>query len=507
MKEGESEIDKYLDSGVYLHRVGNSSDEDVAVMKRGLSPSVPMEAVDEPYLVIQPVGDRVLGVVEHGVRAEHTLYTAPLDSIEDSIGKDSIPWKKVCDVDDEVTAFNFRGDNLYLMSHKDAPHFKLLRVSMENPEIGSAAVVLPEGAKVLADFSVAGDGIYARETKGGLARMVHVGYDGVGASEIALPFEGNAWVESSDVRESGVLIGMGSWTRGTQIYLYDGKKGELVHTDLQPAGPFDAREDLESEEVEAPSWDGTLVPLSIVHKKGMKLDGNNPVAMMAYGAYGISYDSGMSLSMMAWLDRGGIDAIAHVRGGGENGQDWYKAGYKLTKPNTWRDLIACGEYLVEHKYTNPGRLGIWGGSAGGITIGRAITERPELFAAADIRAGCVNVLRSEHSSNGITNIPEFGTSATQEGFEDLCAMDAYLHVRDGVKYPGVILTVGMNDPRVAPWEPAKMAARLQKASASGRPVLLSVDFKGGHGIGASKEQRIDQMADMFSFFWGEFGLR
>ena len=247
--------------------------------------------------------------------------------------------------------------------------------------------------------------------------------------------------------------------------------------------------------------------MSIIYKKGLKLDGNNPVCMLAYGAYGITMDSGFSPSFQAWLDRGGIDAIAHVRGGGENGEDWYKAGYKLTKPNTWRDLIACAQYLIDRKYSSPAKMGIVGGSAGGITLGRAITSRPDLFAAANIRAGAVDTLRAEHSSNGVTNIPEFGSTATEEGFEDLLAMDAYQHVQDNTPYPGVILTIGMNDPRVDPWESAKFAARLQAATTSNRPILLRVDFKGGHGIGASKAQRISQQADMFAFFWDQFGLK
>jgi prolyl oligopeptidase len=502
MKKGESELDKYLDSGVYLHRLGTKPDDDVVVMKRGVSDLLKMNEVDEPAVSIQPGSKWVVGEVDHGVENELTLYVSLLDSL----GTQRIPWKKVCDVEDEVTGHNVRGDDLYLTSHKDAPHFKLLKVSMDSPELAKAEVVLPEGPEVLRGVWLAGDGIYAREMKGGLARMMRLGYGESTPATIAMPFEGDAWVEACDVREDGVLLGAGSWIRGRQIYSYDPKSASVTNTGLQPAGPFDSRDDLESLEVEAPSWDGTPVPLSIVYKKGTKLDGTNPTSILAYGAYGISYDSGFSLSALAWLDRGGVDAIAHVRGGGENGQEWYKAGYKLTKPNTWRDLIACGEYLVQKKYTNPGRLGIWGGSAGGITIGRAITEKPELFAAADIRAGCVNSVRGENSANGITNIPEFGTATTQEGFEDLYAMDAYLHVRDGVRYPGVILTVGMNDPRVAPWQPAKMAGRLQAASSSGRPVLLRVDFKGGHGIGASKAQWMDQTADMFAFFWDQFGM-
>jgi prolyl oligopeptidase len=499
---GESDINKYLDSAIYLHQLGTSPDSDTLVMKRGLSPLISMTPVDNPIVIIQPDSDYALGVVEHGVQREETLYVAPLAAI----ARPGIPWNKICDVENDVTAFSFHHDQLFLLSHKDAPNFKLLKLSLANPDIASATVVLPAGENVNTDFTIAGDAVYVRQMQGAIAHILRLPYDGSAVSQLPLPFDGDAGIEGSDPRDSGVVLGLGSWTRQGQYYEFDPATNAVNPIGLQPMGPYGNRDDITSSEVAAPSYDGTPVPLSIIYRKDMQLNGTNPTAIEAYGAYGLSIDSGFSPSMLAWLDRGGIVAVAHVRGGGELGQDWYKAGFKLTKPNTWRDLIACAQYLIAQKYTSPSQLAIWGGSAGGITMGRAITERPDLFAACDIRAGAVNTLRAENSSNGITNIPEFGSTSTQEGFEDLFAMDAYQHVRDGVAYPGVILTVGMNDPRVVPWEPAKMAARLQAANTGNRPILLRVDYQGGHGIGASKAQRIDQTADMFAFFWSQFGL-
>jgi prolyl oligopeptidase len=214
----------------------------------------------------------------------------------------------------------------------------------------------------------------------------------------------------------------------------------------------------------------------------------------------------MSRSYLAWFDRGGVLAIAHVRGGGERGEDWHLAGYKLTKPNTWRDTIACAEYLVSEKYTSSAKMGVTGGSAGGITVGRSITERPDLFAAAIAEVGAMNTLRAELSPNGVPNIPEFGSFKTQAGFEDLLTMDSYHHVRDGVAYPGVMLTTGINDPRVSPWEPGKMAARLEAATAGPKPVMLRVDYQNGHGIGASRKQQEELRTDSFAFFLWQFGV-
>ena len=199
-------------------------------------------------------------------------------------------------------------------------------------------------------------------------------------------------------------------------------------------------------------------------------------------------------------------AVAHVRGGGEYGEDWYKAGYKLTKPNTWKDFIACAEYLIKNGYTSPSRLAGTGGSAGGILIGRAVTERPDLFGAAIFQVGCLDMLRIETTPNGVPNIPEFGSIKTKEGFKGLYEMSAYDHVSDGTKYPAVLLTTGINDPRVEPWQSAKMAARLQAATAGGKPVLLRVDYEAGHGIGTTKKQGEEQFADMLTFLLWQFGV-
>ena len=255
-----------------------------------------------------------------------------------------------------------------------------------------------------------------------------------------------------------------------------------------------------------PSYDGTLVPLSVIHAKNVRTNGTNPVLMYGYGAYGITADPAFNPMRLAWIELGGIYAVAHVRGGGEYGEEWYRGGYKLTKPNTWRDFIACAEYLVKQKYTSPAKLAGIAGSAGGILIGRAITERPDLFAAAIDAVGVSDTLRVELSENGPTNIPEFGSVKTLEGFEDLYAMSSYAHVQDQVRYPAVMLTTGINDPRVTSWEAAKMTARLQAATSSGKPILLRVDYQGGHGIGNTKEQREKESADEWSFLLWQFGL-
>jgi prolyl oligopeptidase len=485
----------------YLHTLGESSDKDVPVLGFELSKDMEVSPVDLPFVVAQPGSDYAIGIIAHGVQRELTAYAAALSEFD----KPQIAWERICDTDAKVTDLAVHGKDMYVLTYKDASRFKLLKTSVAHPDLANAEVVVPEGRGVLSSLTAAADAVYLQELDGGVDHIVRVPYDG-SASRLPLPFEGDAEIYPSDPRLSGALVFMTSWVKGPRIYDYTPQDNGFSLTDIQPAGPYDNPDDLTSEEVLVPSYDGTLVPLSIVSKKNLSRNGSNPTILEAYGAYGITEDPFFSPFFFAAMEHGAIYAVAHVRGGGEYGEDWHRGGYKLTKANTWRDLIACAQYMIDKKYTSTLKLAIWGGSAGGITIGRAITERPDLFAAAAPAVGLLNPVRAEAYANGVPNVPEFGSVKTQEGFEDLYAMDSYLHVRDGVAYPAVLLTTGMNDPRVTPWMPSKMAARLQAATSSGKPVLLRVDYEGGHGIGAARNQQEELFADIFSFFFWQFGI-
>jgi prolyl oligopeptidase len=219
------------------------------------------------------------------------------------------------------------------------------------------------------------------------------------------------------------------------------------------------------------------------------MDGQNPCLLEGYGAYGISIDPGFDATRLALLEKGIIIAYAHVRGGGENGEDWHYAGQKLTKQNTISDMISCAEYLIKQGYTSPDKLAGRGTSAGGITIGGALTQRPDLFRLAICNVGDMNPLRILQGITGPANVPEFGSPEDADGFKGLYAMDAYQHVKDHTAYPTVLLITGANDPRVDPWALYKMTARLQAATSSKNPILLRVDYDAGHGIGSTKAQR------------------
>jgi prolyl oligopeptidase len=492
--------DRYLKSRAYLHVLGRDADKDKVVFGYEVSPGIAVKPEDIPFAVTAPGTSYAGAVIAHGVQNEITLYAAPLASLD----KPNIPWKKVCDVEDDVTGFDVHGEDLYLQSHKDASRFKVLHTTLSEPNLAQAEVVIPASEAVIRSIAAAEDALYVQELDGGIGRLMRAPY-GAQPEPVALPFEGTVSLAATDQRVPGTLLEMTSWTKANQIYAYDPQSKLITDTKLQPLGPYDDPKDLESVEVKAKSYDGTMIPLSITHKKGLKLDGSNPTLLRGYGAYGITEDPGFDPKYLAWYDLGGVYAVAHVRGGGEYGEDWHLAGKGLTKQNTWKDFVACAQYLIEHKYTDSAHLGGLGGSAGGITIGRSITERPDVFAAVIDAVPMSDVVRAEFTPNGPPNIPEFGTVKTEEGFKGLYAMSAYHHVNDGTPYPAVLITTGFNDPRVISWEPGKMAARLQAATSSGKPILLRVDYEAGHGIGSTKTQRQQELADEWSFLLWQFG--
>jgi len=493
--------DKELLSRVYLHVVGTDSDKDRLIFGEGVA-GTSFVPTDLPFVAVVPATAYAVGLVAHGVANELTFYVAPVASLASG----NIPWKKICDVDDAVTSFDIKGDDIYLLSHKNASRFKVLHTKLSNPDVAHAEVLVPEGPALIKAVAAASDAIYVQEMEGGLGRLVRVPYASSSAQRVPLPAEGVVTIAATDPRVPGEVLTMDSWTKAQTIYAYDPGTGQTTDTKLQPVGPFDSPTDLESVEVKAKSYDGTMVPLSIVYKKGTKLDGSNPTILDGYGAYGITEDAYFDPTFLAWYEHGGILAFAHVRGGGEYGEDWHLAGKKLTKPNTWKDAIACAQYLIEQKYTSPAKLAIRGGSAGGVLVGRTITERPDLFAAAFDQVPMSDVVREEFSPNGPPNIPEFGTVKDPDGFKGLYEMSPYHHIKDGTPYPAVMVTTGWNDPRVASWEPGKMAARLQAATSSGKPVLLRVDYDAGHGIGSTKTQRDETSGDIFSFALWQFGV-
>jgi prolyl oligopeptidase len=481
---GMTALDKELDEAAYLHHLGDDPEKDLPVLGRKFNPPMSMVPTDSAAVSVTPGSPYALGYVFHGVKNEVTMVVSPADAL----ARGAPAWTKVLDVDDDVVGVTCIGHEVWLRSHKDASRFKVIHLDLDHPDIAKADVVVPESDMVIRDLDAAKDALYVATTQNGIGHILRIPYGQTVAKPLPLPFAGSVVGFSVSVLNDGALLRLAGWTEPPLWYAYDPASDKLTNTAIEPRNPTDFS-GITSVEVTAPGADGTPIPLSIIYKKGIKMNGGNPCLMEGYGAYGLSIDPGFDATRLALLEKGIVIAWAHVRGGGENGEDWHLAGQKLTKQNTISDLISCAEYLIKQGYTSRGRLALRGTSAGGITIGGALTQRPDLFALAIVNVGVVNVLRAEAEPNGAVNTPEFGSVKDADGFKALYAMDAYQHVKDGTAYPTVLLITGANDPRVDPVELFKMTARLQAATSSKNPVLLRVDFDAGHGMGSSKVQR------------------
>ncbi len=493
---------RYVDSRMYLHRLGTDAREDVALLGRGVHPGVPMEPVDIPFIILRRDSPWMIGIVMHGDQRELTLYAAPRGGLADPA---SCPWTKIADVEDAVTGLELAGDTVYLLSHRDAPRYRVLALDLPHAPGTHPREVVPEGRAVIQDVTVAGDTLLTLDLDGGISRLRRVARGGGEPEQVPLPFEGSIVEWTGDPDSTQVLLQLTSWTVSPRVYRYDATTGALADTGWRAPSPIDFSQ-VEAHEVFAPARDGTPIPLSIVHRKGLKLDGSNPTLLTGYGSYGITIPPAFRPEMLAWYERGGVWAIAHMRGGGEYGNAWHQAGRKLNKENTIADFIACAEYLIAQGYTRADRLAGQGGSAGGIPSGGALVRRPDLWAAMVMNVPLTNALRFEWTENGPPNVLELGSSTTEEGFRGLLIIDSYLRVRDGVAYPAVLLTTGANDPRVEVWMAMKMAARLQAATSSGKPVLLRVEFQGGHGIGSTRRQLDVERAETLAFLLWQFGI-
>lgn len=353
----------YKFTQAFKHTLGDDVEKDPLVFGRGAVGSPEFEEMDFPAVLI-PVGSKwAIGQVKHGDETDITLYT----TLQADLGKPEVKWTKVCDRADLVTEFAVRDDDIYLLTALNAPRFQVLRTSLAKPDTATAAVVVGPDEYVVDSVAVAQDALYVGILNGVPNKILRVPYaDGAKTESIELPAdEPSGTIEFARPDMPSIILRTRSWIREGALYGYDPATKVLTDTGLMPPGKYDVPEGLAATEVQVASHDGVLVPLSIIHRADIKLDGLNPTVISGYGAYGHTAAMGYDPTMLAWLERGGVIAIAHVRGGGAFGKSWHHAGRKSTKPNTWRDFLSCAEYLVKQGYTSPAKLAGRGGSAGG----------------------------------------------------------------------------------------------------------------------------------------------
>lgn len=484
--------DRYLDSQARFHTLATDPAMDPILMKRGLVPDVAYEKIQAPHIVTSRGADHVTLLLAD-VRPERRIFVAPLADVLARKAK----WTKVADFEDEITGVDLYGGFLYLLANKGSPRGRILQTGIANPRIAEARELVAQGPQVIQDIARAKDGLYLSIMDGGISRLRRLNPDGR-VNEIALPFDGTVRQMFTTPEEAGLLFSFSGWLTPAGIWSA-GPTGKVADTGITPRPNIDVSK-YETTRAFATAKDGTPIPYSLIFKKGLKRDGKNPVWISAYGSYGAApYTPNFVGRALALVDQGVVIGYANVRGGGEYGREWHKAGQLENKPNTWRDLIAVCEELIAQKYTSPEHLAIGGRSAGGITVGRAMTERPDLFAAVVGGVGWFNPLRYVVEPNGYGEEPEWGAIREEKGYRALKSIDSYQAVRDGTPYPAVLLTTGVTDPRVAPFHIAKMAARLQKATTSGKPILLRVDYDAGHGIGSTRSQQDREAADTYAF--------
>ncbi len=496
----DSDSDAYLQNiETVLYTLGSDPNKRKVYFSKKNNPEIAMNAGDFPEVIVQNQHDNYLFSNVSGASAYYEYYYTAYDNLYD----EKIHWKPLFTQEDKIPYFFVDKDDMYFVTAKDASNFKMCKTSLKNPDVRNAEVLVEEDPNAtISDFIITQQGLFFVKTKNGVSSKLYRLQLGV-VEEIPIPKPAGAiYLIGKDANYDDLWIEISGWTTRDARYRYDVTTKRFTEESIYPTQTQPNYDAITVEEIEVPSHDGTLIPMSLIYHKNRQKNGRNHVLMHGYGTYGFTLTPEMSNLMMEWVQKGGIYAVTHVRGGGEKGDTWHKAGFKKTKPNTWKDFIACTEYLIAEKYTNPSKIAAWSSSAGGILIGRAITERPDLYAAAMIRVGKLNTLRSENTPNGLNGIKEYGTVKDASEFEYLLEMDAYHHIKEGKKYPALLLTAGMKDTRVPAWQPGKFVARMHNASSSGKPILFYVDFNSGHGFDASAEKRNTELQDMLSFaFW------
>lgn len=489
---------RFIFTKSYLHTTGTDQSEDKVFFSAEKYPEMGAGPAEFPFAFYDQYEDHLF-IGFFSVEAYMTLFVAE----GNEVFADRVNWKSLCSKEDEIQNIYPRGDELFVYTAKGAPNFKVLKTDLWNPVFENAEVYIPEPEEgVLESFTFTDNAGYFTVRSNGTRTRLYKN-DGSGISEVDLPVAaGSVGVRTKGHKFSDIWVSLTGWTLDGKRYRYHAEDGSFTDEPLSKKAEYPEYDDLVVEELMVPSHDGVEVPLSLIYKKGLVKDGSNPLMIYGYGAYGIRNDPGFSPNRMLWPYHGGIWAVAHVRGGGALGDAWRLAGNKTTKPNTWKDLIAVTEYLHKESYSSPEHTAIIGGSAGGILIGRAMTDRPDLFKAALPLVGAMNNVRMEESPNGPTNIPEFGTVKDSVEFYALLEMDSYHHLEEGVEYPATLITAGFNDPRVIAWQPGKFAAKLQAVNASEEPILFWVNYEAGHGIGNTKTKNWEDWADYMSFaFW------
>jgi prolyl oligopeptidase len=489
-RKGERpEADLNFYQQIYFHKLGTPDTEDT------YSIGADFPRIAEITLEASRDGKYILATVANGDGGDFAHYL---------LGSDET-WTQITQFSDQIKNARLgRDDALYLISRAGAPRGKILRLPLDAPELKNAAEIVPAGDAVIERIVPSRDALYVGDLLGGPSQIRRFDLNGKNSTIIPIP-QISAVQEMLALEEGSLLFRDVSYTEPAAWFRCLNGKAEPAKTALRSTSPVSFA-DIEVRREFATSKDGAKIPLNILFRKGMKPDGSNPTLLYGYGGYGISMSPNFDFTRRLWFDRGGVYVVANIRGGGEFGEDWHKAGNLTKKQNVFDDFAAAAEYLIKEKYTRPEKLAIQGGSNGGLLMGVMITQHPDLFRAVVSSVGIYDMLRVELAPNGAFNVTEFGTVKDPEQFKALYAYSPYHHVVDGTKYPSVLMMTGANDGRVAPYHSRKMTARLDEANKSENPILLRTSSSAGHGQGTALSERVKQLADIYAFLFTQLGM-
>jgi len=491
-KEGAEFQSLNLNQKVFYHRVGTAQSDDELVYERPDEPEWGFGAdvsEDGKFLVL---------TIWKGTDDRYRVVVKDLKT------PDAKPIMLIDNFDYMYAFMGNDDDTLMFQTNLDAPLGRVIAIDLKKPEMQHWKEVVAETRNALTAASIVGEKIVGRYLKDARTQVLWYDMAGKFIREVDFPGIGTASGFGGKRDHKETFYSFSSFATPPSTYRYDIETGES--TLLRRADVKFNPDDYETKQIFYASKDGTKVPMFICHRKGVELNGNNPTLLYGYGGFNISLPPGFSVSRLAWMEMGGVFALANLRGGGEYGKSWHKAGTKLKKQNVFDDFIAAAEWLIENKYTAPKKLAIQGGSNGGLLVGACMTQRPELYGACLPAVGVMDMLRFHQFTAGRFWVDDYGSADNPKEFKALRAYSPYHNLEGGIQYPATLITTADTDDRVVPGHSFKFAAQLQACQSGTAPTRLRIETRAGHGAGKPTSKKIEEVADQWAFLAKNLGL-
>lgn len=491
-KEGDSLKAANQYEKLVFHRLGTPQSADTLVYTRSDDPGwyIGSDVTDD--------GRYLLITANHGTRVENTLL------VQDLAAPGSPPVEVIPQDNAVHRVIGNVGDTLYLLTDEGAPRYRVVALDLKNPAPAQWRTVVPEGRDPIEEANVVGGQIVVQFLQDAHSAVRRYAFDGKLLGEVKLPGLGTAAGFAGHVGDRDTWYSFSSYTTPSAVYRLDLKSGASTPWHAPRLAGFKPAQ-YETRQVFFTSRDGTRVPMFITARKGLKLDGSNPTILYGYGGFNIAQLPGFQPNVAAWLQMGGVFAVASLRGGGEYGREWHEGGMKTHKQNVFDDFIAAAETLIAQKWTSPAKLAIHGRSNGGLLIGAVVEQRPDLFAAAVPQVGVMDMLRFRDFTVGKGWESDYGSVDNPDEFKAMLAYSPYHNVKAGVDYPPMLITTGDHDDRVYPAHSFKFAAAMQHADPDGKPILIRIDLRAGHGSGKPTAKLIEEFADIYAFMLHSMG--